>query len=147
VTGQGVINTPTTLKVSTGNTKAAKEVGVTIDNPFIGDATLAYDAAARAARKFATPDVSVSISEALDYDSPSALGIIPTGQLIKRDGNILRVTDSTQTHSTMSGNASQHNTIAQVKQSFGPGTIAQAKTYYAGKTIGQTNLKPLKVVK
>jgi hypothetical protein len=148
ITGQGVINTPKTLRVSTGNTKAAKEVGVTLDSPFIGDATLAYDAAARAARKFATPDVQIGVTEALDYDSPSALGSVPAGQLIKRDGNILRLTDATQTPSTISGSTAQHNTIAQVKKSFGTGTtIAQAKTFYAGKTIGQTNLKPLKVVK
>jgi hypothetical protein len=148
VSGQGVINTPTTLRVSTGNTKAAKEVGVTLDNPFIANVTLAYDAAARAARKFATPDVSVTVNEALDYDSPSALGVIPAGQLIKRDGNILRLTDVTQSPSGISGTAVQHNTIAQVKKSFGSGTtIAQAKTYNAGKTIGQANLKPLKVVK
>lgn len=148
ITGQGVINEPQTLKVSTGNTKAAKEVGVTLESPFIADLTLAYDAAARAARKFATPDVTVSISEALGYDATSDLGQRPAGQLIKRDGNILRITDTSQTPAALSGTAVQHNTIKQVKKSFGAGnTIGQSKAYYAGKTIGQVNLKPLKVVK
>lgn len=147
ITGQGVINTPKTLRVSTGNTKAAKEVGVTLDSPFIGDATLAYDAAARASLKFAAPDIQVSIIEALDYDSASALGTVPAGQLIKVDGNILRVDSATQTPSTISGNASQYNTIYQVNKSFGAtATIGDANAYYNGKTIGQTNLKPLKVV-
>ncbi|WP_346927352.1 hypothetical protein [uncultured Arthrobacter sp.] len=120
ITGQGVINTPTTLKVSTGNTRAAKEVGVKLESPFISDLTLAYDAAARAARKFATPDVAVSISEALGYDATSDLGQRPAGQLIKRDGNILRITDTSQTPAALSGTAVQYNTIDQVKRSFGP---------------------------
>ena len=130
ITGQGVINTPQTIRVSTGNTKAAKEVGVKLESPFISDATLAYDAAARAARKFATPDVSVTLSEALGYDTTSDLGQRPAGQLIKRDGNILRITDASQSPSALSGTAVQHNTIKQTKKSFSP-SRSLLRTNYA----------------
>ena len=148
ITGQGVINKPVTIRASTGNTKAAKEVGATLDCPFIGDLTLTYDAAARMADKFATPDVSAAITEALDYESPSALGVVPSGQLIKIDGSIFRVTDASQTHAAISGNTTEYNTIYQVAKSFGvDATIADVNAYYAEKTIGQVNLKPLKVVK
>jgi hypothetical protein len=148
ITGEGIINTPKTLRVSTGNTKAAKEVGVTLESPFLGDITLAYDAAVRAAEKFSSPDLTVGIIEALDYDKPSDLGTAPAGQLIKRDGNILRVTDATQNPATLTGNTSQHNTLYQVHKSFGDtATVGEVNVYYAGKTIGQANLKPLKVVK
>lgn len=145
ITGHGVINTPQTLKVATGNAKAAKEVGTTVDSPFIANTALAFDAAARAASVFATPEITVSLAEALDYDTPSDLGTAPAGQLIKRDGNILRVVDASQTPAALSGTAVQHNTIRQVVKSFGTAnTIGEVNAYHAGKTIGQTNLKPLK---
>jgi len=148
VSGLGVLSKPETLKVATGNGRAAKDVGVTLDSPFIGDVEAAYDAAARAARAFATPEVRVSIAEPLLYDEISKLGTFPSGALVKHEGNIQRVVSASQSHSSMSGSAVQHNTIYQLKRSFGPGTtIAGMKAYYAGKSIGKVNIKPLKQVK
>ena len=148
VSGLGVLAKPETLKVATGNGRAAKDVGVTLDSPFIGNAELAYDAASRAARAFATPEIRVTIAEPLLYDEESKFGTFPAGALVKQDGNVHRVVSASQSHSGMSGAAVQHNTIYQLKRSFGPGTtIAQQKAYYAGKTIGKVNIKPLKEVK
>ena len=145
LTGTGVKSDPKTLKVPTGKSKAAKDVGVSIDCPFIGNAKHAYDAAARAARAFATPEVTTSFAEPVEYDGTSKLGTVPPGSLVKRNGNVMRVTDATQTHSTVSGSAHQHNTIYQIKRSFGAGaTIGQMNAYYADKPIGKINLKPMK---
>ena len=158
ITGTGVKSDPITLKVPTGNSKAAKDVGVTIDNPFVGNTKVAYDVACRAAQTFATPEVSVSFMEPVGYDEESALGKIPAGQLMKKDGNIFRIKDASQTHSQVSGNASQHNTIYQLKRSFQPvpvgeigiavmPPISEVNEYYDGKPIGKVNIKPLKEVK
>lgn len=151
ITGVGVKSNPVTLKVPTGNSKAAKDVGVTIDSPFIGNRKHAYDAAARAAKTFATADREITFDEPITYDEVSKLSTVPAGALVKQDGNVLRVTEASQTHSLISGSASPHNTIYQVKRSFTAGgvlgKIKDAKTYYGGKPIGKTNLKPLKVLK
>lgn len=145
LTGTGVKSDPKTLKVPTGKSKASKDVGASIDSPFIGNAKHAYDAAARAARAYATPDITTAFAEPVGYDEVSKLGTIPAGTLVKRNGNIMRVTDATQTPSMLSGNASQHNTIYQLKRSFGTGaTIADLNAYNDGKPIGKVNLKPLK---
>jgi hypothetical protein len=160
ITGTGVKSDPKTLKVPTGNSKAAKDVGVTIDSPFIGNARYAYDAAVRAARGFAGPEVVVSFAEPTGYDEDSALGDVPAGELIKSGGNVYRIRDVTQTHNLTSGNAAQHNTIYQLKRSYPPvqppegmsGTavipkISEMNAYNDGKPIGKVNLKPLKEVK
>lgn len=146
LTGLGIIAKPKTLKIGTGNGKAAKDVGVTIDSPFVSDARAAYDMAAAAAKTLATPETTASLSEPLLYDEVSSLGTAPAGSLLKINGNILRVVSASQTHNSFSGSATQHNTIYQLKRSFTGQTIGQQKAYYAGKTIGQVNIKPLKVV-
>jgi hypothetical protein len=147
VTGLGILAAPETLKVGTGNGSAAKDVGVTIDSPFIGNAKLAYDAAARAAKVFSSPEVSISIAEPLLYDEASKLGAYPSGSLVKHEGNTFRVKSANQTPSVLTGDTEQHNTLYQVNRSFGAGaTIAQQNAFYAGKTIGQVNIKPLKKV-
>lgn len=144
ITGQGVKADPVTLKVATGKSKAAKEIGATIDCPFIGTKTQAYDAAARAARAYATPDVTVTVAEPNEYDQPSKLGTNPAGALIRSDGNVVRLKDITQSHSMLSGQATQHNTIYQIKRSFAGATIGAMNAYYNGKPIGKINLKPMK---
>ncbi len=146
ISGLGVLAKPTTLKVGTGNRKAAKDIGTTLDSPFIGNVKDAYDAACRAARAFAVPEVKVSISEPIDYDGVSSMGTYPAGSLAKVNGNIVRVTDVSQTYSNFSGEAVQHNTIYQTSRSFEGATIAVTNAYKNGKTIGQNNIKPLKVV-
>jgi hypothetical protein len=139
------------MKIPTGNSRAAKDVGVTIDSPFISTAKFAYDAAARAAKAYATPEVNVSFVEPLSYDQESALGTIPAGQLVKRGGNVYRVLSAEQSPSSLSGSATQHNTLYQLKRSFKTGgvadTIGEMNTYNAGKPIGKVNLKPIKEVK
>lgn len=147
ITGTGVLSDPVTLKVPTGKSKAAKDIGATIDSPFIGNAKQAYDAAVAAARTFAVPEVSAAVNEPVGFDEVSKLGTTPAGALVKYNGNILRVTDATQNPSVLSANAAQHNTIYQLKRSFPGATIGQMNAYYAGKPIGKINLKPLKVVK
>lgn len=160
ITGTGVKSDPKVLKVPTGNSKAAKDVGVTIDSPFIGNAKQAYDVACRAAKAFATPEVTVTFTEPVGYDEPSALGSVPTGQLVKKGGNVFRIKDANQSPSSVSGSASQHNTIYQLKRSYpaiqppegmsGPAVqpkISDMNAYNAGKPIGKVNLKPLKEVK
>jgi hypothetical protein len=123
-------------------------VGVSIDSPFIGNRKLAYDAASRAAKVFSSPEVSVSIAEPLDYDKPSKLGSFPAGSLVKHEGNTFRVKTAEQSPRMLTGSAEQHNTIYQVTRSFGSGaTIKQHKDFYAGKTIGQVNIKPMKRAK
>jgi len=147
ITGTGILSTPETLKVATGNGKAAKDVGVTIDSPFIGNKKLAYDAAFRAAGTFASPETTVSVAEPLLYDEPSKLGVYPAGKIVKHDGNIFRVTSASQSPSVLTGEAAQHNTIYQLSRSFGDtATVGDYNAYYAGKTIGQINIKPLKKV-
>jgi len=143
ITGLGVLSKPETLKVGTGKAKAAKDVGVTLDSPFIGNAEHAYDAAVYAARTYATPDTTLSLAEPLAYDVVSKLGTYPVGSVVKMDGNILRVVSASQNASSLSGTAVQHNTLYQLKRSFAGMTIAQQKAYYAGKTIGQVNIKPI----
>lgn len=147
VTGVGVLSDPVTLKVPTGKSRAAKDVGTTIDSPFIGNPKHAYDAAVRAAKAYATPDVSVSVSEPVGYDQTSKLGTIPAGSLVKLQGNILRVNNVNQSHTSLSGEAAQHNTIYQLKRSFSGQTIEDMNTYYASKPIGKVNLKPMKELK
>jgi len=146
VTGLGVLADPKTLKVGTGKGKAAKDVGVTFDSPFVSTAEMAYDVAVRAAQTFATPDVTTTIAEPLDYNGVSKLGAYPAGALVKLNGNIMRVVSASQGFSKLSGTANQHNTIYQLKRSFSGMTIGQQKAFYAGKTIGQVNIKPLKRV-
>lgn len=146
VTGLGLLASPKTLKVGTGKSRAAKDVGVTLDSPFIGNVKQAYDAAVRAAKTFATPETTAIITEPLSYDEASKLGASPTGALVKSNGNILRLEDASQGVSGISGTVSQHNTIYQLKRSFAGLTIKQQKDYYAGKTIGQVNIKPMKKV-
>jgi hypothetical protein len=146
VTGLGILSDPKTLKVGTGKAKAAKDVGVTLDSPFIGSAEHAYDAAVYAARTFATPEVTVSLAEPIAYDGVSKLGTYPVGAVVKMDGNILRVVSAGQSPTVLSGSASQHNTLYQLKRSFSGMTIAQQKAYYAGKTIRQVNIKPIRKV-
>jgi len=143
VTGLGILAKPATLKVGTGKSKAAKDVGVTLDSPFIGNAKLAYDAAVRSAQTFATPDITATIAEPLAYDEVSKLGVYPAGAIVKLNGNIMRVVSASQGFSKLSGTALQHNTIYQLKRSFTGMTIKQQKDFYAGKTIGQVNIKPL----
>lgn len=152
ITGTGLTSDPVTLKIPTGNSKAAKDVGTKIDSPFLGTALSAYNAAARAANSFATADVSVTFTEPLTYDEESKLGEVPAGQLVKKGGNVYRVASVTQAPSSLAGNAIQHNTIYQLKRSFKtptgtPQTIAEMNAYYAGKPIGKVNLKPIKEVK
>ena len=148
LTGTGVMSDAKTLKVPTGKSKAAKDVGVSIDSPFIGNAKHAYDAAVRAARAFATPELTTTFSEPVAYDEVSNLGTIPAGSLVKRNGNVMRVTEATQTYSALSGSAAQHNTIYQIKRSFGTGaTIGDMNAYNDGKPIGKINLKPMKELK
>ena len=146
VTGLGILSNPETLKIGTGKARAAKDVGVTLDSPFIGSAEHAYDAAVYAARTFATSETTINIAEPIDYDSASKLGTYPVGAVVKMDGNILRVVSASQSPTVLSGTASQHNTIYQLKRSFASMTIKQQKDYYAGKTIGQVNIKPIKKV-
>lgn len=146
VTGQGVLADPKTVKIGTGNRTAAKDVGATLDCAFIGNAKLTFDAGVRMARSFAVPEVSVTIAEPLGYDEVSKLGATPAGALAKRDGNIYRVTDVNQGYSNVSGTAVQHNTIYQLKRNQAGATIGDVNDYYDGKTIQQTNLKPIKKV-
>ena len=148
ITGLGVLTDPVTLKVPTGNSKAAKDVGTKIESPFIGNAKQAYDAAARASRAYATPEVTVSFAEPTGYDEVSKLGTVPAGSLVKNGGNIMRVTDASQTPSMLSGTTVQHNTIYQLKRSYGTGaTVADMNEYNDDKPIGKVNLNPMKVIK
>ena len=144
VTGFGVKADPKTMKVPTGNSKAAKDVGATVDSPFIGTAKLAYDAAARASEAYAAPETTVTFIEPLGYDEVSAFGTTPAGQLVKRDGNVYRINAVTQTHASLSGNASQHNTIYQLNRNFEGMTLGQVNAYYGDKPIGKVNRKPIK---
>ena len=91
VTGLGILAKPETLKIGTGKAQAAKDVGVTIDSPFVADRSMAYDVAARAAKAFATPETTTTIAEPLAYDGVSKLGTSPAGALVKSNGNIMRV--------------------------------------------------------
>lgn len=148
ITGEGVVNTPKTIRVATGSPNAAKEVGVKVESPFINTRLIAYDIAARAARKFSGPEITGSINEALHYDTPSSLGAYPSGGLVKQDRNVMRVVSTTQNPSAVSLTTGQHNTIQHVKDSFGAGaTINDVKANYAGRPISKTNLGPLKEVK
>lgn len=148
ITGTGVKADPKTMKVSTGNSKAAKDVGVTIDSPFIGTVKHAYDAAVRAAEAFASPEVSVAFAEPIGYDEDSALGDVPAGELIKSGGNVYRIREASQTNSLVSGSASQHTTLYQYNRSFGDtATVADVNAYNGDKPVGKVNLKPLKEVK
>lgn len=145
ITGQGVKSDPKTMKIPTGNSKAAKDVGTTIDCPFVGNPKVVYDVACRASKAFASAEISTTFAEPIGYDEDSALGDIPAGQLFKQDGNIYRVTGVDQTSSMVSGNAVQHNTIYQINRSFGTGnTVDQRNAYYDGKPISKINLKPVR---
>lgn len=148
ITGKGVKSDPKTMKVPTGNSKAAKDVGVTIDSPFIGTAKHAYDAAARAAEAFASPEISITFAEPVGYDEDSALGDVPAGELVKSGGNVYRIKEASQTPSMVSGSASQHTTLYQYNRSFGDtATVADVNDYYGEMPLGKVNLKPLKEVK
>jgi hypothetical protein len=152
ITGQGLLADPVTIKIPTGNSKAAKDVGVTVDSPFIGTKLAAYNAGARAAKAFSLPEVQVTFAEPIGYDEKSALGEVPPGQLVKKDGNILRVANASQSPSMVSGSAVQHNTIYQLNRSFKTstgtaGNIGAMNAYYGTKPIGKVNLKPIKEVK
>jgi hypothetical protein len=147
ITGQGVKADPVTLKIPTGNSRAAKDVGTTLDSPFIGNTLQALDAGVRAARAYAVPEVSATVAEPLGHDEVSKLGVVPAGALIRQGGNVLRVVEATQTPSMMNGTVEQHNTIYQLKRSYGTGaTIAEMNAYNDGKPIGKVNLKPMKAV-
>jgi hypothetical protein len=144
ITGLGVKADPKTLKVPTGNPKAAKDVGVTIDCPFVGTTKVAYDVAARASKAFASAEVSSTFAEPIGFDEQSALGAVPVGQLFKRDGNVYRVSSADQTHSGISGNGVQNNTIYQINRSFEGRTVGERNDYHNGKPIGKINLKPIR---
>lgn len=154
VTGLGLLAEPKTIKVPTGNRKAAKDVGVTLDSPFISNTKLAFDAAARAARAFAAPSITTTISEPLQSDEISKLGTYPAGKLVKHDGNIMRVISARQGYSSFSGTTEQHNTIYQLKRSFprtrvdnrinamlnpkAVGTLTGFSGYVTGNEVGTT---------
>lgn len=144
ITGTGVVGEPETLKVPTGNSKAVKDIGETIDIPFITDRELAYRAAVQAALRFASPELKLSGKEAKSPGRASALGTRGAGALVEYDGNTYRISSLTQnTRANSFNEAVQYNLLRHRVEAFPGRTIRQANAANGGKTIKDRALKPL----
>lgn len=64
IMGQGTFTNKSLLHLPTGADEAliTTDIGATVDNPFIGSRTEAYDAGLRTARRYAGPDMNISFS-------------------------------------------------------------------------------------
>lgn len=148
ITGQGIANNPVVLKVPTGNPRAAQEIGESVDSPFVTDARLAYNAAAQMSVKYATPGMVLSFREHRVEGEPGMLARRGAGSLFRYNGNIYRISGTSQsaTRHTEVQSSDLYNLISQINLSFNGANIAQLNGYYAGKTIKDINVKPLKQV-
>ena len=143
ITGKGVLNTPKVLQVATGNPQAAQDIGISVTSPFITNTRLAYNAAAQVALRYASPAVSLSVTEAKDGIGTPAFGIKPCGAIFKHEGNVYRTSSATQTAGNITLTTVQFNTIKAVNDYYSNATIGTTNTSKAGKSIKNATLKRL----
>lgn len=143
-----------TVKIFTGAGDAAQDVGVTFDSAFVTNLDMAYNTGYKLARVFGTDvnSASFGINKATRaiVDMANVYGPeyspVPINSYTYWNGSNYRLNNLTLTPQQVSvESAERFNAIAHVTESFGAGaTIADWNAAHAGKSVGETNLAPLK---
>jgi hypothetical protein len=145
ISGAGIVNDPEELHINTGAKKAREGFDQVFESPFIATANDAFNTAARMAQVYSAAAAEVSFGTPNDFDTPSVLGTYPSGVVFTDNERNFKITDASQTHSQVSGNAIPFTTLAAYKASFPEGaTIRDEKARHFGRTIKQANIKPLR---
>lgn len=149
IVGYGLaVQEPKTLKVYTGNSRAAQDVGVTFESQFITTKLMAMNTAVKLAESYGTVGTTIGFNtSSADYPGLQFSSDMPTpvGNCIYFAGSYYRLAKQTVTPTGMQfSDSPTHNTISVVNGEFAEGkTVNDWNTLHANKTIAETNLAPL----
>lgn len=145
VSGSGILNDPKEVHVGTGAKNAKEGFDSVFESPFISGVMETYDTAAAMAAEYSASVADVGFEIPNDFYTPSRFGQYPAGTRFTDGKRNYRITDASQSHSKVSGNAVPHTTIAEYVASYPAGsTIADEKARHTGRTIKQFNISPLR---
>jgi hypothetical protein len=145
ISGSGILNDPKEVHVGTGAKNAREGFDNLFESPFIAGPMETYDTAAAMAAQYSASVADVSFELPNDFYTPSRFGQFPAGMRFTDGKRAYRITDASQSHAKVSGNAEPHTTIGDYVASYPAGsTIADEKARHAGRTIKQFNISPLR---
>lgn len=151
IMGYGIaLQEPHTVKIMTGNSRAAQDVGTTLDSTFVVTDIAAYNVGYKLASVYGSGESSMSFnSSRADYVPPSDNIEAPTpiSDCVYWKGSYYRITDLTiSPQGFQVGGAETSNTIGTVNGEFAEGkTVADWNNLHDGKTIANVNMAPLPV--
>lgn len=145
ISGSGIVNKPVELHINSGARHAREGFDNVFESAFIATTADAFNTSARMAQLYSAAVAEVSFEARNDFDVPSDLGISPSGVVFTDNERNFKITETSQTHTQVSGSAIPFTTLAAYKASFPAGaTIADEKLRHTGRTIKQANIKPLR---
>jgi len=146
--GLAVEDEPETIKIFTGNSRAAQDVGVTFDSPFINKSLIAWNAGYRLAEYYGTGEATINFTlsraDELDLvqssDSPTILA-----DCVYWAGSYFRtVNQNLNPNGITFSDCHTFNTIATLNGEFADSkTIADWNALHLDETIADTNMAPL----
>lgn len=149
IVGYGLaLKEPTTIKILTGNSRAAQDVGATLDSQFITKQLIGWNAGHRLAESYGTGEATInfSLSRSDEQDLEMSNGN-PTllADCIYWAGSYYRAVNQNLTPNGVSySDCHTFNTIATINGEFAEGkTIADWNALHTNETIADTNLAPL----
>lgn len=142
VTGSGVQITKETLRLNTGADpdRITREVGQTVDVPFVIDAELAYDRGIWACLE---NYADVTLTCRIPHDSTKSLGEYQ-GSIITFEGSKYRVTRAVSDAIGVAITARWHVTVADFDTAWSGETVGDFDTLWSGYDVGDLLLKPLR---
>lgn len=145
VSGSGILNTPKEVHVGTGARNAKEGFDTVFESPFISGTTEAYDAAMAMALEYSAMTAEVDFELPNDFDTPTRFGQFPAGAIFTDNVRNYRISNVSQSHSKISGNAMTHTTVGAYVATLPAGaTIADVNALNSGASVRQFNIKPLR---
>jgi hypothetical protein len=139
---------PETMTIYTGNSRAAQEVGATLDSQFVTKKLIGMNAGHRLAEVYGSGEATISfnVSRSDEEDlGDSAMNPTALGDAVYWSGSYYRIVNQTVTPAGVQySDCHTFNTIATLNGEFAEGsTIADWNALHTGETIADTNVAPL----
>jgi len=141
VVGSGIITWPETYTINTGSTNTESRVGITVDNQFLANAAMVWEAGAFTAELYG--GASVSFSFFIPKNTmPLEYGLV-VGQRFLYKGEIYRATEVTYTATGVSVEARGYASITDIVNKYP--TFADYYLAMGGRRFLDQSLRPLTI--
>jgi hypothetical protein len=143
IIGSGIESNPETINILTGASpdKVTKEVGLTIDSPFLGSASRAYDAAAWAIVDISGPRITLSVTPS--SDSFSGFGLAP-GSIIQYRDSAYRVISATWNRLSVTLECVRHVTVGDFDAEWSGENVGTFDAFWTDYVNGDLKVSPLR---